>query len=64
MSDEEKVLTAEQLDKTVEVLAGLLAELGACPPMQTACPQRGKPINITICSNCLRGWAEVRGKGD
>jgi hypothetical protein len=64
MSDQECGASAEQLDKTVGVLAGLLAELGACPPMQTACPQRGKPINITICSTCLRGWAEVKVKGD
>ena len=55
---------SDVLDKTVDVLTGLLAELGACPPMQTACPQRGKPINITICSTCLRGWAEVKAKGD
>jgi hypothetical protein len=55
---------ASILDKSVDALACLLAELGACPPMQTACPQRGKPINITICSTCLRGWAEVKAKGD
>ncbi|MHC4598998.1 MAG: hypothetical protein ACYS47_08340 [Planctomycetota bacterium] len=64
MADEESGVSAELLDKTAEILAGLLAELGACPPMQTACPQRGKPINIAICSTCIRGWAEVKAKGD
>ena len=52
------------LERTVDQLASLLAELGACPPMKTACPQRGKPINISICSKCLRGWAEMKAKGD
>ena len=51
---------AEMLDKAVDLLATLLAELGACPPMRTTCPQRGHPINITICTNCLRGWAEEK----
>lgn len=52
------------MDRSVDLLAGLLAELGACPPMRTACPQRGKPINIQICTRCLRGWAEDKAKGD
>ncbi|MHC5037859.1 MAG: hypothetical protein ACYTHM_11140 [Planctomycetota bacterium] len=52
------------MNAMVDLLAGLLAELGACPPLMTLCPQHGKPINITICSACLRDWAKVKAKGD
>jgi hypothetical protein len=45
------------LEKSVETLAAFLAELGACPPMKTACPQRGQAISIRICSDCLKVWA-------
>jgi len=54
----------DTLDSMVDILAGLLAELGACPPMNTTCPQRGNPVNIAICSDCLRSWARIKAKGD
>jgi RNA 3'-terminal phosphate cyclase len=60
----EKDLDPRVAEKMIDSLASLLAELGACPPMKTSCPQRGKPISIKICSECLRTWAKAKAKGD
>jgi hypothetical protein len=57
-------LSVEELDKAVAALAGLLSELGACPPNNLGCPQRNKSVNISICAKCLRAWAEAKAKGE
>jgi len=56
--------SVEVLDRAVQALADLLAELGACPPQNNDCPQRNKLVNISICARCMRAWAEARAKGD
>ncbi|GEM_PF-3324341 len=64
MRDDHALEDPEIARKSVDILAGLLAELGACPPMKTTCPQRGKPVNISVCTKCLREWAVTKAKGD
>jgi hypothetical protein len=59
---EKSTPSVEVLDRAVQALADLLAELGACPPQNDECLQRNTPVNIGVCARCLRTWAETKGK--